>query len=275
MTQNHTHLIHLCKAGKWNALIKVIRSTPRAVLQELTFSSGLNLFAIAVSTSAPEEVVRELLTLCPQSTVEVDLYGATPLHLACLNGTTPEVVSMICQHDNGQSARILDKDDSTPLHNAVEYGCMVIKKRHGKKTFADVESKSKTSSMPSSSENSIQTEHEEYMSIIKILCNAYPGQVHTATKGAKDTPLDIPHVVLLHNNIPREGRNRILEIYSVLQEISVQFWRSKKRQWELEGHSVLIDSQETSSLSQRVIPSLADSSLTSASLNEEMGPNQK
>jgi len=267
--------VNLCKAGKWNALRKLIRSSPREVVQKVTDKSGLSLFAMAVSANAPEEVVREILTLCPESTLQVDRFGATPLHLACLNGTSPEIVSIICQHDNGQSASILDEDHFTPLHHAVEYGCMMIRKRHEEKDIMDLEARSKTSSMPSSSENSIQTEHEEYMSIIKILCNAYPGQVHTATKGAKDTPLDIPHVVLLHNNIPREGRNRILEIYSVLQEISVQFWRSKKRQWELEGHSVLIDSQETSSLSQRVIPSLADSSLTSASLNEEMGPNQK
>mmetsp|Transcript_20699 Transcript_20699/g.23998 ORF Transcript_20699/g.23998 Transcript_20699/m.23998 type:complete len:273 (+) Transcript_20699:100-918(+) len=264
--KNHTHLIHLCKAGKWNALIKVIRSTPRAVLQELTFSSGLNLFAIAVSANAPEEVVRELLTLCPESTVEVDQYGATPLHLACLNGTTPEVVSMICQHDNGQSARILDKDDSTPLHNAVEYGCMVIKKRHGKKTFADVESKSKTSSMPSTSENSILSEHREYLTIIKILCDVHPGQVHVATKNAQDTPLDIPHVVLLCNDVSREGHERICEIYSVLRETSIKIWREKKRHCETAGQEFASSNAPPTSSSEFLAPSLADSSLTSGGL---------
>ena len=200
-----------------------------------------------MSSFAPLDVIQLLLHHDPEATMRIDNFGATPLHIACLNGTSPEIVKFIVEHDKGSSARILDNDDYSVLHHAVEYICLLIEKRM---TFS------------SDSSLSIQTEHNAYMEIIQCLCYVVPEMVLQATKDSGDTPLDIAQIILSRQNEYSRHCKRIEEVYKILKKTSINLYSQKKKNWECIGY----DKKKNCGNS---IPSLQNSSQSSKTFNSK------
>jgi len=211
-------VFRLMKKGKWEKAHKCLKAK-RKKMSQIVDSSGLTVLALALSFQAPEFIIREILQADPESPTKVDSFGATPLHLACLNGTTPEIVRLILDHDNGASARAVDRGNYSVLHHAVEYICLLIEKRH-------------TRSQDTYSE-SIESEHDDYLEIIKLICSKAPQTVHYKTNDDGDTPLDIPNIIMLkHTKINPHMQERLLEVYQLLKRVSISVYRQRKKAWE-------------------------------------------
>lgn len=218
--------------------------------------TGLTPLGLAVSSFAPFDVIESMLKAYPESATIVDLYGATPLHIACLNGTTPDVVRLFLQYDQGKSVRIVDNQNYTVLHHAVEYACLLIQKRYNSPEF-DMDN------------ISIATECDNYSEIIQLLCNLYPEMIHFTTYDNNDSPLDIPQV-LLSNIDPLRPKNqeiirRMNEIYDLLKRTSIYVYKNQKKFWEESVDRSKMETDEV--LCDQSLPSMMSSTTGSGSLN--------
>jgi len=270
MKRSRQKMLGLVQRGKWDVLIKELKKkSNEKISREVRDASGLSLLGVALASDAPANVVEAILNVVPESTGIVDVYGATPLHLACLNGTTYEIVSLILSHDNGSSARILDHENYTALHHAVEYACMMIKSRYINET--DYGSYEDMSSL-----ESIEEELDEYKKIVEILCQKVPEQVHVLNKDNDDAPLDIPNVVLykIGNNLPVKGRERMRDMHRILKTTSIAEYQRKKKQWERNGFRAT-DCKTSSSTSFESEPSLASSHTSNSNKSKLTGTTSK
>lgn len=203
--------------------------------------------------------------------MRVDDFGATPLHLACLNGTTPNVVKIIQNHElkfknkAGMSIRQLDHDNYSVLHHAVEYVCLLIDKRYSLHSQNSVESVSDT----------IVSEHEDYLEIIKILCSTAPEMVHCMTNDNGDSPLDIPQIILAKRKTTgREHQKRLLEVYQLLRSTSLHVYREKKKYWEDDKvRNKLRDMEMDDVNCGKSLPSLESSHASSAFTSLKSSPS--
>ena len=223
--------------------------------------TGLTALAVAVSSYAPLDIIKTIIEASPESTSAVDEFGATPLHLACLNGTNVDVVRLILVHGDGRSVAARDFQNYTVLHHAVEYVCTLIENRY----FGEDE-------VMGGSDYSIESEKQDYLEIIKLLCEKCPENIHVATADNGDTPLDIPQIVMAKRGTDPTGRNhhieRLTEVYILLKRTSIKVYREKKQKWENEHNNAR--STDPLSCEDPVVSSLV-SSLESQSRFRDSG----
>jgi len=191
--------------------------TPQGIkMTSKSDASGLSALGLALGFHAPPELIQRLLVINPRLSMTYDTYGAIPLHLACLNGSSVEAINILLNHDEGTSAYVKDGNQRVPLHHAVEFAC-----RPRDDYGADDESMEEQFDM-------------EDMQVIVSICNKAPGTVH-APDVHGDTPVDIVQIVkagLKGGDESDKAYARCERIYQVLRETSVQVYRQSKVEWE-------------------------------------------
>lgn len=114
-------LEELLQEGNW-ALAK-------SVIEEANDSKTAkrlrSILALALTMEAPEEVIRTIIAVCPQSASEEDQHGRLPIHLSCLLGASTETVRRILETDPTSAMR-RDNDGRVALHYAAQY-CVLSK----------------------------------------------------------------------------------------------------------------------------------------------------
>jgi hypothetical protein len=204
---------------KWDEVRLKLKSSHGKDWTRVVDESGLCLLGMLLGSQAPKDIVELIILLNPGSIYCRDKFGALPLHIGCLNGISSEVVQMIINIDNGYSARVVDEDNRTALHHAVELSCIL--------------------SCKTEDSTQISLLYEESINIIEILLSIAPENVHVMSTKSGDTPLDIPQKFILRRKDMQESQ--IYEIYRLLKETSVALYLMNKRRWE-EGFA---DSKET------------------------------
>lgn len=190
-----------------------------------------------------------------------------------------KAVRYIIDHDKGESTRVYDSQNSTVLHHAIEYICLVLINEIHEDDLPRNEYGSLTASSGGCSTTRVSRSHrseaimeyEEYLKIIELLCKTNPEMVHIETTlGA--TPLDIPQLILVnsfsHDYKDDTGghRNSLNEVYQILRRVSINLYRQKKRIWERQG---LFDIHENESMVSKSLPSLEGLALESSSLRSK------
>mmetsp|Transcript_10064 Transcript_10064/g.12707 ORF Transcript_10064/g.12707 Transcript_10064/m.12707 type:complete len:321 (+) Transcript_10064:3-965(+) len=218
--------------GNWRKVRKMLKAFKRKnTLQNLYDSTGLTPLAYAVSCRAPQDVIETMLQIDPDVLMKTDKFGASPLHLACLNGTTYATVKLLLDSDKKYRAvRIVDHSCCSVLHHAVEYACLVIESKYS----------NHRTNASGTTDSTIATDDEEYLDIIQLLCNVAPDLVFSVGING-DTPLDIPNVVMVNRladaerherAIEREIERRLLQVYRILKKTSINLYRKRKADWE-------------------------------------------
>lgn len=249
---------------RWKRVVKQLKSSRGESLCALKDPSGLSILSVAVMSDPPLEILHLIIKLNPGASLEQDDYGSTPLHLACLNGASSDVIRILLEHDNGISAAVPDDmDRRVPLHHAVEFAARLDKKQltnEGTDTFGFSDDEPRAvrdanagsdSSLPkrqyndhgagsrksypymSSSAFSSSSSVGEDAQIVALLCDAVPDMVHYRSRSG-ETPIDIAHVVKELAETSKE-LERIEKCYSILQNTAIMLYKKKKKQWEDEG----------------------------------------
>lgn len=247
---------------RWKKVSKALTSSRGESLCCLRDPSGLSLLSVAAMSMPPLDILQLLLELNPAASLEPDDYGSIPLHLACLNGASSDIIRILLEHDNGISASVPDLiDGRVPLHHAVEFAARIDQKQltdAGTDNFdfnevapngsnnsaaaagelgddpnALISSSSKNSALTSSVDSTSSPLGDDAI-IIRLLCQAVPEMVHFKSHRG-ETPIDIAYAVMELVQ-SEEDKERIDQCYSILKQTAVKLYKKKKREWESKGY---------------------------------------
>jgi ankyrin repeat protein len=222
-------LFQYAEKEKWR---KVRRSLfrPRApIFVKERDSTGLTFLGLCVGLDAPLDILVRILSLHPQQAFEVDLFGASALHLACLNGASVQVVQLLTDACKGLVSTV-DADDRLPIHHTAD--CL----------------------------SRYEMDVNLCVDVMRLMLNIEPEIINARDKNG-DTPVDLIQRARCEENISEALDYNLKRVYCFLRDTYVQLWRIKKVQWEREStaekdekppsdHSVPTDISSTGSISQ-------------------------
>ena len=197
-------MFQLLGKKKWRKIRRLIKTSKGYDLCQERDASNLNCLALALGNNAPIDVIQDMISIDPSLAKSKDMFGASVLHIACLNGTSYELILLILGQ-YGELVRDLDFDKRAPLHHAVEYAC-----QSGDESYS-------------------------YMDVIEAICMRAPEMVHLSDKDG-DTPIDLVQLIKLDTNEKSREYARLHRIYTFLRKTSVEVFRQQKKRWELEGY---------------------------------------
>jgi ankyrin repeat protein len=201
---NKPYLFSLITHQKWKSLSKSLKSSKAAKLCAERDDSNLTCLAMALGYQAPVEIIQAIIDVDRSLLSERDMFGATSIHVACLNGTRCELINTLIRNEPSLT-RERDYDQRAPLHHAVEYACQ------------------------SGDSN------KSYIDVVRTICQAAPEMVHYKDK-AGETPIDLVQFTKAKYEESHQDYARLHSIYLILRDVSIKVYKANKIRWELEGH---------------------------------------
>jgi len=210
---------------KWNAIRKRLKSKKALQFVRTTGYYEISTLALALGHDAPLHIIELILDLDPTLGRQKDVLGASPLHIACLNGAPfPSIKLLIERYSHLVPDQ--DADLRTPLHHAVEFICRM-----------DV---------------GLSPQEEEIrFDVVKELMSISPETIHWTDKHG-DSPLDLAHVVMIETDSSSFTEDesiysRVEQLYRYLKEQSIRTYLKKKKRWEEIGYDTSIKKIELKS----------------------------
>ena len=201
-SENQPLMFRYIENQKWKKLRRMLKRSNGKDLCRERDDSGLTLLGMALGFEGPLDIIQSILAMDPSQITATDFFGASPLHVACLNAASPEAVKYLVQFSKETNlAETRDKDLRVPLHHIVECLCR----------------------------NEI--EFIQGTKVIETLIQAAPDSIHASDKH-NDSPVDL--VQLARMEVPTESKEyrRLSRIYCSLQGISMHCYKGHKKKWE-------------------------------------------
>ncbi len=201
--------------------------------------SELTYLGIAICYSAPLDIIERIIEIDTSLPTECDEFGLSVLHLGCLNGAHSNVIQFLLTK-YGHLAKEVDNDGRSPLHHAVEFACCSV--LNDKKCCdgdddagsADVKLNAEATgtSLGGDKKSSTPPKHS-YIETLKMLCAAKPEMVFAKDK-YDITPVDMVQDEKAFVELGSPKHLQLELIYRILQSVSINIYRWRKRQWEQE-----------------------------------------
>jgi hypothetical protein len=231
-TESQPLMFHYIEGQKWNKLRKMLnRKTCKEMCSERD-DSGLSLLGMALGFEAPLDIIKTILVTDPSQAHIIDCFGATPLHVACLNGASPEAVLYLLNHYS-HLAKARDRDNRLPLHHAVECLCRD------------------------------EIEFNEGAQVINYLIEVFPDAIHASDKH-HDSPIDLVQLARMKSTIDSKEFKRLSNLYVMLRDIGIRVYKNRKLQWESAGYDATCTKVNSCDTKSRSTVSTKDSSVGSS-----------
>ena len=193
---------------EWDIIRECLKSTKAVLLCQERDDTNLSCLSVAIAYQAPLEIIKDMVQIDPSLLTYngYDDYGATPLHVGCLNGASLETLDFILNRCK-ELATALDRDQRSSLHHATEYVCGCCS--------SDSSTSANESNSSEQEEKPLRRRPYSYcISLLKMICKAAPEMVHVQDNIDNGlTPLDL---IQLHKaaKIPgsEEYKKLLLEI---------------------------------------------------------------
>jgi ankyrin repeat protein len=212
---NNSKIFEYIEHRAWRKIYKLLtgRFAKEFCLERET--SGLTVLSACIGFGAPFYILDQILKLEPDQYLKTDRYGATALHVACLNGQTYEIIEYLLNRCPS-TAFVVDLEASrTPLHHITECLCMgEIDVISGKKVI---------------------------LKLFQINASA----IFQPDK-CGDTPIDI---VQISRILRPEHEVYLLDLYVFMKELAIFLYKRNKLSWE--EHSPYRHSVDSVSQSSR------------------------
>lgn len=210
---NCSNFLTLFEKQKWRAIRNRLKSKKATQFVRATGCFGISTLALALGHNAPIDIVETILDLDPTLALQKDVLGASPLHVACLNGAPFHSIKLIVQR-YPHLVPDRDSDLRTPLHHAVEFICRM------------------DDSVPLQDQDSM-------LDIIKELMSVSPETIHWTDRHG-DSPLDLTHIVMIETDSSsftedETTYNRVEKLYRYLKKQSIKTYLRNKKKWEQNG----------------------------------------
>lgn len=182
----------------WKKIYKLLTGRSAKKLCAMIETSGLTVLSACVGVGAPFHILDQILKLDPDQYLKTDCFGATALHIACLNGQEYEIIEYLLDRCPDMAFIVDSEAARTPLHHITE--CLCIGE-------IDVVSGKK---------------------VILKLFEINPSAIFQTDKYG-DTPIDI---VQISRNIRSEHEQYLYDLYSFMRELAILVYTRKKLSWE-------------------------------------------
>lgn len=200
------HLFEFVAQKKWKKLRKLLKKKKGdcSAMCKTRDSTGLSLFGFAILSGAPKDLLDTILAVDSTQSQSPDSYGATPLHIACLNGSSPQSVKYLIDISGGELVRARDVDERVPLHHAVE--CLA----RNEISFNDAKE------------------------CIQRLLKVDSSLIHCNDKNS-DTPIDIVQIARMNDHGKPSKNDPLQKLYKLLTDFSIMEYKRNKERWESQG----------------------------------------
>ena len=236
------YLFELITKKEWDTIRGCLMSSLAVSLCQERDNTNLSCLALALAYQAPLDIIEHMIQIDPSplTSYACDDYGATPLHVGCLNGASLESLDLILRKYK-HLVTMLDCDQRAPLHHAVEYACDCC----GGNSTTLCDSSSTSDDLSCNSGSSIECEQEPgtttrqsysyCVRLLEMLCKAAPEVVHVQDNNGKGlTPLDIVQIYKAKRDPDSEEHKKLHSLYEVLRDTSILVYRTNKLFWEEE-----------------------------------------
>lgn len=182
----------------------MLKSSEGPSLCQQTDGTGLSCLGIALGFHAPVDVIALMIEVHPDIIYHEDAYGASCLHIACLNGSSLEAIDYLVSNFP-HLIDSTDNDKRIPLHHAVEFACQCQN----------------------------QADENFYLEMIATLCKVKPETIFCSDV-AHDSPIDLSQMFKLSSD--HGDHDRLDKIYYLLQHYGIEQYMRQKKKWEQEGY---------------------------------------
>mmetsp|Transcript_16923 Transcript_16923/g.21414 ORF Transcript_16923/g.21414 Transcript_16923/m.21414 type:complete len:293 (-) Transcript_16923:178-1056(-) len=228
---NNSSFLSLFEKQKWKAIRNRLKSRKAAQFVRATGCFGISTLALALGHNAPLEIVETILDLDPTLALQKDVLGASPLHIACLNGAPLHSIKLLVQR-YPHLVPDRDSDLRTPLHHAVEFICRM--------------------------DNGVLHQDQDSQSmldIVKELISVSPDTIHWTDKHG-DSPLDLTHIIMIETDSSSFTEDestfrRVEQLYRFLKKESIKTYLRNKKKWEQIGFDTTVRKNEATSKTQK------------------------
>lgn len=255
-----TKLVKLICKKKWAKVKKLLKSRAGSVQARQFNTYQTSPLGIAVMQQPPLEIVEMLIAIDESLVFHMDCYGMIPLHIACRNGASSEVIDALLKCNNGAGAQVTDAGSRTPLHYCMEYICNPLYQGmqtstirggdyngHGSRDHRhhrdDLDLESSVTSLSTFQQTELSEsgtilsmspeEFEDYLVIVKELVSIAPNTVLYPDSNG-DTPIDIlQDCKATRTRGPKWERADIMCEY--LRKNSVEVYKKEKAKYEMAG----------------------------------------
>ena len=207
------YLFTLIMDNEWGIIHQCLNSKDASELCKETDETALSCLALALGHNAPLSIIKSIIHVAPYLVHACDDYGASVLHISCLNGSPLTSIALILNMKRSLATQ-LDCDGRSPLHHAVEYACSCI------------------TSDPNDEETYKPLSY--FIALIRMICDVAPETVHMADQnhGVGITPLDIVQLYKAGEVTDSEFYQQLDLIYTVLRQTSICVYKRYKETWE-------------------------------------------
>jgi len=229
------HIRRLIAKKKWTKVRSFLKPRRNANSQIVNISKdelGDTILITALFHDAPVDIISTLLHIDPLLSLEADACGLVPIHVACFRGLDADIIQLLLKHDNGASARALDRSGNSPLHLIIDNICDPSKCIK----MAAVESCSIDSSAFSLDSGGISMSQDAFNDRIRTvhaLCALAPEMVrHANNEGFSAIDL----VQEVKASCDHEGCSkweRADMVYHLLRKSNIQLYKDEKRLSEM------------------------------------------
>ena len=182
--------------------------------------------ALALGYMPPLDIIQQIYQINPASVFEIDDYGASVLHIACINGASYICIDYILSLkgvNERQLGTTLDCDKRYALHHAVEYACLGREDAIHARSYL----------------NTTNEEKESYLNVIRRVIRAAPEMLNQYDDKDSITPIDMVQLRKVRTSTVSNEYKRLDEIYQVLRRASITHYRKRKRVWESKGYNTI------------------------------------
>uniref|UniRef100_A0A7S3V682 Uncharacterized protein n=1 Tax=Chaetoceros debilis TaxID=122233 RepID=A0A7S3V682_9STRA len=199
-TDQQPPLFKLVKQSRWRKLRIRMKLKDAHKLCGECDETGLTLLGVALGYHAPLDIIKAISDIDPTQFEAADMFGATPLHIACLNGSPPDCVRYIL-HNYSNLVRVKDKDERVPLHHAVECLCRD------------------------------EIDLNEGIENVGWLCRYDPTMIHEQDHNG-NTPIDLVHSAMVKKDEDDVRIKPFRRLAYHLREVSIKLYKLRRTMWE-------------------------------------------
>ena len=238
-------LFQLIQEQKWYRIQTALKSHQGYSLCQQRDESDLTCLALALVQSAPLEVIEDMIDTDPGLLNVCDKYGATALHIGCLNGISLEAIEYLLEKKKSL-ARELDFDCRSALHHAVEYICcdggydgdsisendslvgsdVVMVKAIGTQPQGANEAVHQYSHHPNASNLNVNLNSSSRsvsirsynLDVLQCLCDAAPEMIHVKDNDGQ-MPIDLVQIIKIKTKVNTEKYKFLDSVYYFLRQV--------------------------------------------------------